>query len=63
GPEDLKLLAYRIRQIGVDRILFGSDAAGGDNCMPRECWAEFLKVPLTEAEFNTIAHNIAPYMK
>jgi predicted TIM-barrel fold metal-dependent hydrolase len=61
--DDLKLLAMRIRQLGLERVLFGSDAATGGNLAPRESWADFLKVPLTEAEFNTIAHNVAPYMK
>jgi len=64
GPaDDTKLMVLRIRQLGVERVLFGSDAATGENCAPRGCWARFLKVPLTETEFNTIAHNIAPYMK
>lgn len=62
-PDDAKLIAMRIRQLGVERVLFGSDAATGENCAPRACWARFLKLPLTNAEFNTIAHNVAPYMK
>ena len=62
-PEDAKLLATRIRQLGIDRVLYGSDAAAGGNLAPRESWAEFLKVPLTEAEFRTIANNVAPYMR
>jgi predicted TIM-barrel fold metal-dependent hydrolase len=61
--DDLKLLAYRIRQLGVERVLFGSDAAAGGNLAPRESWADFRRVPLTEAEFRTIAGNLAPYMK
>lgn len=61
--DDLKLIALRIRQLGVDRVLFGSDAAAGGNLAPREAWADFLRVPLTEAEFRTIAQNIAPYMR
>jgi len=62
-PEDAKLLATRIRQLGIDRVLYGSDAAAGGNLAPRESWAAFLKVPLTEAEFRTIANNVAPYMR
>lgn len=61
--DDRKLLAMRIRQLGPERVLFGADAAAGGNLAPRESWIDFLKVPLTEAEFNTIAHNVAPYMK
>ena len=62
-PENARLLAMRIRELGVDRVLYGSDAAAGGNLAPRESWAEFLTVPLTEAEFRTIANNVAPYMR
>ena len=61
--DDLKLVAYRIRQLGTNRVLFGSDAATGGNLAPREAWADFRRVPLTEAEFSAIASNVAPYMK
>jgi predicted TIM-barrel fold metal-dependent hydrolase len=63
SPADAQLLAARIRQLGVQRVLFGSDAAAGGNLAPRESWAEFLKLPLSEAEFRTIANNVAPYMR
>ena len=62
-PDDLRLIASRIHQLGVERVLFGSDAATGGNLAPREAWAEFHKVPLTEHEFRTIANNVAPYMR
>lgn len=62
-PADLGLIASRIRQLGVERVLFGSDAAAGGNLPPREAWASFLRLPLTEAEFRTIATNVAPYMR
>jgi uncharacterized protein len=57
------LIAARIREIGVERILYGSDGAGGGNLTPRGAWAAFRQLPLTEAEFRTIASNIAPYMQ
>jgi len=63
GRTTKKLIASRIRQVGIDRVLFGSDAAAGGNLAPREAWAEFYKVPLTEAEFRTITNNVAPYMR
>jgi uncharacterized protein len=53
----------RIRQVGVERILYGSDAAAGDNLRPRESWAAFRRLPLTEGEFRTIARNVAPYLR
>jgi predicted TIM-barrel fold metal-dependent hydrolase len=57
------LAAKRIRQVGVERILYGSDAAVGDNLRPRQSWAAFRRLPLTEAEFERIARNVAPYLR
>ncbi|WP_338770125.1 amidohydrolase family protein [Massilia sp. METH4] len=62
-PPQREKLARRIRQIGADRVLFGSDAAAGKNLRPRESWAAFRQLPLTEAEFKRIAGNVAPYMR
>jgi hypothetical protein len=60
---DAALVARRIRQVGVDRILYGSDAAAGGNLRPREGWAAFRRLPLTEDEFERIASNVAPYLR
>jgi predicted TIM-barrel fold metal-dependent hydrolase len=63
-PELAQVVADRIRQIGLDRILYGSDAAFGNHPDPRGSWAAFLKgIPLTAAEFETIARNVAPYLR
>ncbi len=62
-PAQQAKLAQRIRQIGTDRILFGSDAAAGKNLRPRDSWAAFRQLPLTDAEFAKIAGNLAPYMR
>jgi uncharacterized protein len=62
GLKEPDLVVTRIRQIGVQRILYGSDAAGPTN-QPREGWANFRKLPLTDAEFAMIAANIPPYMR
>jgi predicted TIM-barrel fold metal-dependent hydrolase len=62
-PAQAALVVKRIRQVGVDRILYGSDAAAGDNLRPREAWAAFRRLPLTESEFETIARNVAPYLR
>jgi uncharacterized protein len=56
-------VAERIRQLGLERVLYGSDGAGGGNAAPREAWATFRKLPLTDSEFQAIASNIAPYMR
>lgn len=62
-PDKAKLVATRIREIGIRRVLYGSDAAGGGNPAPREGWAAFRQLPLTNNEFKTIAENVAPFMR
>jgi predicted TIM-barrel fold metal-dependent hydrolase len=62
-PAARTLVVKRIRQVGAARILYGSDAAFGDNLRPREAWGAFRRLPLTEAEFATIAGNLAPYLR
>jgi uncharacterized protein len=57
------LIAQRIRAIGVERILYGSDGAGGGNATPKEAWAAFRQLPLSDAEFRTIEGDVAPYMR
>jgi predicted TIM-barrel fold metal-dependent hydrolase len=57
------LLVKRIRQVGVKRILYGTDAATGDNLRPRESWEAFTKIGLTPKELKTIAKNVAPYLR
>lgn len=56
-------MAKRIRRVGVERILVGSDAATGDNLPPREAWAAFRQLPLTDEEFRTIAADVTPYLR
>ena len=63
SPANAALVVKRIRQVGAKRILYGSDAAAGNNLRPRESWAAFRRLPLTEAEFNQIAKNVAPYLR
>jgi uncharacterized protein len=62
SPANAEKLVKRIRQVGVDKILYGTDAASGDNLRPAESWAEFRKLPLTDEEFARIAANTAPYL-
>jgi predicted TIM-barrel fold metal-dependent hydrolase len=61
-PEQLGLIGRRIREAGVSRVLYGSDAAVPGNTPP-EAWARFRTLPLTDAEFRTIAENVPPYVK
>ena len=53
----MPLVASRIRQIGLDRILYGSDGP------PQAAWAAFTQLPLTPSEIAAIASNVAPYMR
>ena len=55
--ERAALLARRIRQLGLQRILYGSDASAA------QAWAQFRRLPLSDAEFRTIAGNVAPYLR
>jgi uncharacterized protein len=62
SPASAALVARRIRQVGVYRVLYGSDAATGDNLRPREGWAAFRRLPLTEDEFARVARNVALHL-
>jgi predicted TIM-barrel fold metal-dependent hydrolase len=55
------LIVERIRQIGIHRILYGSDAAVPGN-LPREALERWRRLPLTQEEFRAIESNIAPYV-
>jgi predicted TIM-barrel fold metal-dependent hydrolase len=56
-----ELIATRIRQLGLNRVLYGSDGAISGNT-PREYWTQFRQLPLSDAEFRAIEGNIAPHM-
>ena len=62
--EALERMATLIRQIGVGRILYGSDGAMFGNEQPAEAWGTFRReMPLTGDEFKAIANNIASYVR
>jgi predicted TIM-barrel fold metal-dependent hydrolase len=63
SPDELQQIAARIRQLGVERVLYGSDAAVNPLAYPKAGWEAFRRLPLTEAEFKAIASNVAPYMR
>ena len=56
-PADAALVVKRIRQVGVERVLYGSDLSvpGGTIAAGWEIFR--TKLPLTEAELRTIATN------
>jgi predicted TIM-barrel fold metal-dependent hydrolase len=62
-PERARFVAQRIREIGVKHILYGTDAALGDNLVPKDSWAEVCRLDLTDKEIKQIAKNVAPYLK
>jgi len=59
--DKLKLIATRIREIGLSRVLYGSDGALPPAYTPQKAWEAFRQLPLTDAEFTIIANNRAPY--
>jgi predicted TIM-barrel fold metal-dependent hydrolase len=56
------LIADRVRRLGLNRVLYGSDGAVGGNT-PGEHWAQLRELPFTDDEFRTMESNVAPYMK
>ena len=63
SAEASELMVKFIRQIGVKRILYGSDAATGNNLQPRESWEAFRQLKLSKKEMKTIAGNVAQYFR
>jgi predicted TIM-barrel fold metal-dependent hydrolase len=63
--EQVETLARRFRQVGLDRILYGSDGARGpENTIAREGWLAFRRMlPLSDQEIMDVADNVAPYMR
>jgi predicted TIM-barrel fold metal-dependent hydrolase len=57
---DVKFMTARMRQIGMSRLLYGSDAA----TVPAEFWGALReKSGLTSTELETMAKNVAPYLR
>ena len=63
SPERTAILLKRVRQLGVKRILYGTDAAVPANLSPKAAWAEVTKIGLTPDELKTIANNRPPYLR
>jgi predicted TIM-barrel fold metal-dependent hydrolase len=61
--EKKSLIATRIRQVGIRRILWGSDGSFGAGMPPREALRTYRELPLTAEEFKTIEANVPPYMR
>lgn len=63
APVDAARLVQRLREAGLERVVYGTDSAAGDNLRPRESWAAIRKLPLTAQELDRIASNVAPYLR
>jgi len=61
--EKKALIVERIRQIGINRILWGSDGSFGAGTPPAHALEAYRELPLTKEEFHTIDTNVAPYMR
>ena len=62
--DTLERMATLNRQIGVGRILYGSDDPIFGNEQPAKAWGTFRReLPLADDEVTTIANNIAPYLR
>lgn len=60
----LDIVAKRLRQVGMNHVLFGSDwSPGSSNEEPGLAWRSFRRLALSETEFRTVANNVAPYLK
>jgi predicted TIM-barrel fold metal-dependent hydrolase len=59
--DEADLIVKRIRQIGINRIVYGSDAATADS-LPKDALERWHRLPLMQEEFRTIENNVAPYL-
>jgi hypothetical protein len=57
------LIAERIRQVGIKRILWSSDGAFGAGINPEQALRAYRQLPLSADEFHTIDNDLAPYMR
>jgi len=57
------LIAKRIRQVGLKRVLWGSDGAFGGGMTPQQAVDAFQALPLSNEELQTIYGNLTPYMR
>ena len=62
-PDEVALVARRIRQVGAQRVLYGSDASPPGGSI-RAGWEIFRnRTPLTTAELQTIADNVTRFAR
>lgn len=55
-------MVRRMREIGLDRILYATDGPVEESQAPADGWKATQKLPLTAEELRRIARNLAPYL-
>jgi hypothetical protein len=60
--EKADLIVKRMRQIGLDRFLYGSDALVAGNSV-RDAFERWHQLPMAKDEFRAIEANVAPYLR
>lgn len=63
SPADARRVVRRLRQVGMERVLYGSETVVGLEVPPRDAWAAFRSLPLTDAEAARVAKNVMPYLR
>lgn len=61
--DEARRLVRRLRQLGLDRVLYGSDAPFGVGIEAARGWDGFLRLPLNDAETARVARNVVPYLR
>lgn len=59
--DEARRLVRRLRQLGLDRVLYGSDPRGASEAP--DAWEAFLRLPLEKAETARVARNVVPYLR
>lgn len=62
-PGQAREMVARLRQVGLDKVFYGSDAVTPTNMTPRQAWAAFRALPLRQDEIERVATNVAPYLR
>lgn len=62
SPDKAARVANRMRQLGLKRLLYGSDSPVPGN-LPTDTYRRWRQIPLTEQEFRVIENNPTPYIR
>jgi predicted TIM-barrel fold metal-dependent hydrolase len=64
SDKDRMQIVERMRQIGLARLLYGSDGPQWGGVRPKQHWQEFDKcMPLTREEHEAVTANVAPFLR